>query len=292
MTCAFVAGFSRGFFLINGESVSPNNVIHRPGGSNEFLSRKQRNLKAHMETGNTDLRWDYRESSRTRSKKVERGKRGVGGQNFKRKKENVCSPRPVKVRRVYVSNIVKLRAVNEYDKLCSENDKKVAAKKFLVAFPKIPLQNMFNWRRNKENLEIDGTSPKTKKLTVSSKCAKVRAEAWFPQAENIVFDTFKRARENGLRCGTEWFTATMQGALAELFPGGEADDFNAGDGWRSGFFKRKGLCFRVATNVMPLSIDERVPQCLKFYVTIQRVCAEGGMDPLWKISTYAALQRR
>ncbi len=74
----------------------------------------------------------------------------------------------------------------------------------------------------------------------------------------------------------------MKKQLAILFPGGEADDFVAGDGWLRGFFKRRGLAMRTATNIMPLSSESRVPQCLKFFTQIQQVCAhKGGMNTEW-----------
>ena len=74
----------------------------------------------------------------------------------------------------------------------------------------------------------------------------------------------------------------MQAALQVLYPDGSADDFVAGAGWCTNFFKRFGLSMRVATNVMSLSVEERIPRCLRFFEVIQRVCAErGGMNRVW-----------
>ena len=79
-----------------------------------------------------------------------------------------------------------------------------------------------------------------------------------------------------MSCSTLWFTAPMKQ------PDGSADDFKGSAGWLRGYFSRYGLSMRQATNVMPLSAAARVPVCLKFYATIQRVCSEkGGMDAVW-----------
>ena len=74
----------------------------------------------------------------------------------------------------------------------------------------------------------------------------------------------------------------MKECLEVLYPDKSTDDFEASDGWRRGFFERYGLSMRVATNVMSLSVVERVPAVLKFFITIQKVCAEnGGMNKDW-----------
>jgi len=181
-----------------------------------------------------------------------------------------------------VSNETKLRAVDEYDSLLLISSPSEARIGFNLVFPMIAYASMLCWRRNVVRLRADVSDARYRKLTVSSLAVAVRKEAWFPEAETLVIVKFKEERENGMKVSTLWFSKTMKDCLAVLFPDKSADDFVAGDGWRSGFFARHGLSMRVATNVMPLSVHERVPACLKFYKTIQQVCAKnGGMNFDW-----------
>ena len=77
-------------------------------------------------------------------------------------------------------------------------------------------------------------------------------------------------------CNEMWFTVTMKKVLLEMFPDRSASDFFAGRGWRTRFYERNGLSCRKATNVMPFSVEERVPKVLSFYFAFQEFCVEGG----------------
>jgi len=133
-----------------------------------------------------------------------------------------------------------------------------------------------------DTLRADVAQKRFRRITISSAAVKIRSEPWFEEAEKCVFALFEAARDIGMKCSTLWFEMTMKKELERLFPDKSADDFKAEVGWRTKFFKRYGLSMRVATNVMPFSVTERVPQCLSFYETIQQVCAEGGgMNSIW-----------
>jgi len=141
---------------------------------------------------------------------------------------------------------------------------------------------MLRWRKNVVSLRKDVSDARYKKMSVSSSAINVHKEAWFADAERAVYDDYKEARESGMPCGTLWFGVQMRKHLEVLFPDKSADDFLASAGWLRGFFKRHDLVMRSASNVAPLSVHARVPACLKFYVTIQRICADkGGMNGTW-----------
>ncbi len=136
---------------------------------------------------------------------------------------------------------------------------------------------MLKWCHRADELRADNAS-----VTLAKKFVSGRSEAWYPEAEAIVISRFRDARAHGSPCNCLWFQVKMQETLQELYPDGSADDFIAGDGWRTRFFKRFNLSMRTATNVMPLSVAERVPKCLRFYCVIQQVCAkDGGMNDIW-----------
>jgi len=183
---------------------------------------------------------------------------------------------------VFINNEIKLRAVDEYLNLLNVSSPSEAAESFPLIFPTISLSNVRRWCKRVDILRADVNIRSLRRITVSSAAVAVRSEPWFPEAEECVFALFEEAREIGMKCSTLWFTVTMQKELNRLFPDKSADDFKAGDGWRRNFFKRRGLSMRVATNIMPQSASERVPQCLSFYEIIQQICAEEGkMDPIW-----------
>jgi len=281
--------FSDGSFSFM-RSLSPPAQI-RPGGEKIFLSSIERHRRCHISNGNSvesdsDPGWKpFQSPPRSHKTKKKRGLRGAGARNFRPPPpppSPSLSPLPRKRRRVFVNNEIKVRAVNEYESLLEISSHSEAAESFRLIFPSIPLQNMFLWRRKIDTLREDVRKVQFRRITVSQAAVAVRSEPWFPEAENCVFSLFEDARENGLSCSTLWFSTTMKKQLLRLFPGREADDFVAGAGWLRRFFKRRGLSMRVSTNVMPMSVKERVPQCLSFYETIQSFCAEEGkMNPTW-----------
>jgi len=247
----------------------------------------QRNLRAHLFNGNTDSDSDWKEfysPPRSHFKKKVRGRRWRAGA-----RNTIPSPPPLPVsplprrkRRVFVSNIIKVRAVDEYENLLAASSPLEAAHSFKMIFPSISLTNVFRWRRKITTLREDVNNSQFRRIAVSSAAVAVRSEAWFPEAEKCVFALFEESRETGLPCSTMWFSATMKKELLRLYPGRQADDFVAGAGWFRGFLKRFGLSSRIATNIMPQSAKERIPLCLSFYETIQKFCAdEGKMNYTW-----------
>jgi len=188
-------------------------------------------------------------------------------------------------RRVFVPNEKKLLAIEEYEDLLLIVDRAEARAAFSLVFPRISFVQMLRWRRRVDELRLDCASAKLAKKFVSGRSITIHSEAWFPAAEALVIANFRDARAEGLKCDCQWLTVAMKAALLKLYPDGSADDFTAGDSWRSGFCKRFNLTMRVATNVMPTSVTERIPKCLRFFSVIQQVCAEGGgMNQIWGVS--------
>ncbi len=195
----------------------------------------------------------------------------------------VITPPPGRRRRpVFFTNRHKLAAVEEFDDLLLATEWPEAIQSFQLVYPQISVPRMLRWQRRVVDLRADNQLQKFAKQFVTGRCVAIRTEAWFPAAEARVLSQFRDAREEGLPCNGLWFQVKMQEALQEMYPDGSADDFVAGDGWRANFFNRNNLAMRSATNVMPLSVAERVPKCLHFYAVIQKVCAErGGMNHTW-----------
>ena len=95
--------------------------VNRPGGMQIFLSTIERHRRCHATYGNStssDEEWrPSRIRGRIHQKKQKRGQRGLGARNFQ-SSPLPNSPLPQRTRRrVFVSNVTKLRAVEEYDVL-------------------------------------------------------------------------------------------------------------------------------------------------------------------------------
>ncbi len=222
-------------------------------------------------------------ASRRRHKKKQRPTRG---QQQVAESSDSGVPSPVvaarRHRRVFLPNAKKLATVDEFESMLTIVSWDEARVAFHRVFPAVSFPQMLRWRRRVEELRVDAASAACAKKFVSGRCIEQHGAAWFPDAEGVVFTEFKAAREAGLKCDGLWFQVRMRAALQSQFPDGSADDFRAGEGWRAGFYKRFGLSTRVATNIMPLSVKERVPMCLSFYAVIQRECAAGGgMNADW-----------
>lgn len=275
------ARFSEGYFLgIVHESVRPK--THRPGGAVNFLSAITRHRLMHIMQGNIDSDDpDYVEnqhpSNRKHSKKRARGRRGSGGASPAPKPRTAAAISPVLVgskrRRVFITNAKKHVAIVDYEHFLAQVNPADAKVAFTLMWPRIDFKQMQKWRRLWDEQAIASATIASK--FVSPACITTRSEGWFAEAEAIVFDSFKAARADGLACGSLWFQNTMHATLKQLYPDGAADDFKAGAGWLKGFYKRFNLSNRVATNVMPISTAERVPQCLNFFSQIQKQCATG-----------------
>jgi len=244
----------------------------------------------HLSNGNSSSSFDdfndenWSPNQRKRSNKKVKKKRSAINQRpkkiLKRKLDVTTSPcaenPPRKKLRVHVSNLTKIRVIDELLAIRAIV-KSRSVQRYFKQSTSISYSLACKWAKNQVEIRTSAENPRIARLTVSAECVAVRSEAWFPAAEKAVFTLFEEARANGEKLSCLWFEVTMKDQLAILF-GSSADDFKAGDGWRAGFFKRFGLCMRVATNIMPLSVEERVPKCLEFYKLIQKVCAGEEKD--------------
>ena len=243
-----------------------------------------------MYGNNSDSDSDYKEgyspqagrSDRRHQKKKNRGTRRTVAQ-----RNTTCIvaavEAPPKKRRVFIPNKTKLRAIDEFERLLATLSWDAARDTFGLVFPAVTFSQMLKWRRRVDILRADVAHSRSMAMKlVSAQSCNTRGEQWFPEAEALVFSELREARSNGLQITGMWVSAKMRDALAQLIPDGSADDFVAGGSWRTKFYHRFGLSTRTATNVVPESLEERVPRCLNFFHVIQQVCAkDGGMNLEW-----------
>ena len=204
MFCVFLLQLN---FSDGGEEIAVVRPINRPGWNTLFLSSSVKNRAVHATTGNGDSEWSPVPARvRSHQKKNARGRRKSDVGRCTVSSRTVMSP-VIKRRRVFVNNEVKLRAVDEYESLLSIcASQSVAKESFKLVYPRIDYAAMLRWKSNVSQLREDVSNSRYRKLHVSSNSVSVRKEAWFPEAEKIVFAKFEDEREEGMKVSTLWFT--------------------------------------------------------------------------------------